>query len=149
MIQIEKQNTKRAEKVNLMKKKEIKKVIKSMKKKRHIIKKDGYWNCVPGPNKKGGYAQVDITNYCKEGSGVTKKVLVHHIYWRYKNDYQKIASGKEISHLHADNTVLDLVEESWELNQSRKWCHFFKWYKPLDGETTPRCPHKECPCKGQ
>lgn len=147
MKQIEKE-TKRAEKANQMKPDEVKSVVKSMKAKGHLVRKGKYYKCLLVPNKKSGYAQVDVTKYCKDGSKVSKKVLVHHIWWRYKNGYNKISKKHEISHLHVDNTILDLVEESWEMNQSRKWCHHFGWYAVLEGEDAPRCPHKECPCKG-
>lgn len=44
------------------------------------------------------------------------------------------------------------MEESWEMNQSRKHCHLFGWYKTgwyttLEGVVRSRCPHWENPCQ--
>jgi hypothetical protein len=141
---------KRAEKVNKMTYEEIRAVVKAMKRKGHLIRSGEYYECTLTPNKSNGYAQVDVTSYCdgEGGSGVKKKVLVHHLWWRYKNGYAKISKDHEISHLNRDNRILDLIEEDWHTNQSRKWCHHFEWYKIKKGEKTPRCPHKEVPCKG-
>jgi hypothetical protein len=93
---------------------------------------------------KDKYAQVDTKKFTDNA----KKVLVHHLWWRYKNDYQLIDPDQTISHRDADNRVLNLVQESYEMNESRKYCHLFKWYKPLPGEDKARCPHLETPCTG-
>lgn len=139
---------KRGEKVNEMKNSEVKTVIENLIQKGKIYQYKTLWICSMVPNKEDGYAQADVTGSCKNGSKVTGKVLVHHLWFRYKNNYAKVQDGMEISHLHNDTSILNVIEESWEMNQSRKWCHHFGWYKPLQGEQHPRCPHKENPCQG-
>lgn len=128
-----------------MTKKEIEAVVSGMIKKKQLVEVGKFYKCTLKPNKEGGYAQVDVTSYCKE-SGVTGKQLVHLIYWRFINDGAQIREGFEISHLCKDNTVLNVLEESWEMNQSRIYCHYFGWYKTLPGEDRPRCPHWENQC---
>jgi hypothetical protein len=93
-----------------------------------------------GPAKHG---QVDCRRV-----GFNGKILVHHIYWRYKNAFQLIDTTLHISHRDAEAEVLHLIAESRELNESRKYCHMFKWYKTRVGEQRPRCPHWEHPCSG-
>jgi hypothetical protein len=93
-----------------------------------------------GPNKHG---QVDLAPVGRRG-----KALVHHIYWRYKNGYRPLPDDLPISHLDAEPEVLHLTAESVQMNESRKYCHLFKWYKAKPGEDHPRCPHREEPCTG-
>lgn len=93
-----------------------------------------------GPNKHG---QVDCGSV-----GIEGKVLVHHIYWRYKNEYKSLPKDLPISHLDAEPEVLNLLAESVQMNESRKYCHLFGWYKAQPDEDRPRCPHWENPCAG-
>lgn len=93
-----------------------------------------------GENKHG---QVDLGPI-----GLKKKALVHLIFWRFQNDFKQIPEKEHISHVDAEPEVLHLVSESPQMNESRKYCHLFKWYKTLPGEPRPRCPHWECPCTG-
>lgn len=96
-----------------------------------------------GSNKHG---QVDV----KPVLGTSTKVLVHHLYWRYQNDFALVPSDPRIhiSHLDAEPEVMNLVAESRDMNESRKYCHKFKWYLQLPGEDRLRCPHWENPCTG-
>ena len=70
------------------------------------------------------------------------KISRHLIVWRYLNDYEAIPDGLEISHCDHDNTILNLVAESHELNESRKACHIFGWYKKRDSKGELLCPHR-------
>jgi hypothetical protein len=100
----------------------------------------------PTKTKKGypKYPQVDITRF---NVGVEGKVLVHHLYFRYVYE-ELIDQTLHISHLDSDPRVVECVQESKDMNESRKYCHLFSWYKALDGEDRPRCPHWENPCSG-
>lgn len=111
-------------------------------------------NLAPTRNKKGEYKypQVSITKWCGEKK---PKVLVHAVWWRYINDFKKIDPDLELSHLDVNPRYIDTVQETAEMNESRKYCHLFKWYTqlpnddfPLFYEESPRCPHKENPCTG-
>lgn len=109
----------------------------------------GHWRCTLActVDARGNpkYPQLDIS-YIKPGAG---KQLVHLVYWRYQTRGQLIDPSLYISHRDADSTVLNLVQESREMNESRKYCHLFGWYKTKPGEDRPRCPHWENPCTGQ
>lgn len=95
------------------------------------------------------YSQTSITKFLPATPDrKQEKALVHLIYWRFTNGYKLIPTDLEISHCDADNSVLNLTAESKAMNESRKACHFFGWYKPMEGESRPRCPHRECPCTG-
>jgi len=76
------------------------------------------------------------------------KVLIHHIYWRMMNDYALIPADLHISHRDAEPEVMNLIAETVDMNESRKYCHKFGWYKVLPGADRPRCPHWEAPCTG-
>jgi hypothetical protein len=104
-------------------------------------------NLAPTRNKKGGYKypQIDITKWWGGRKG---KVLVHAVWWRYLNRYQKIDPNMELSHLDANPKYIETVLETVEMNESRKFCHYFKWYLKIPGEDRPRCPHWENPCNG-
>lgn len=77
-----------------------------------------------------------------------QRVLVHLLWWRYENLGKLVDPDQTISHLDVDRTILRLVQEPRELNESRKYCHLYKWYRPLPGEIQSRCPHKQNPCTG-
>ena len=100
-------------------------------------------SCIKDAKGNDKWPQKDLTRF-----GFRHKVLVHHIWWRYENSFAPIPDGLDISHLDADHQVLRLVAESRDVNESRKYCHLFKWYKPLPGEPRPRCPHWNNPCSG-
>ncbi len=73
------------------------------------------------------------------------KPLVHHVYWRYKNDYKKIPEGKEISHLTGNPShVWPTIAEDPEVNESRKACH--SKHPQLGWAKKGKCPH-EPPCE--
>lgn len=96
-------------------------------------------------DKKGNYKypQIDLNRF-----GIPGKQLVHLIYWRWINEGEKINDELTISHCDADHTVLHLVQESVQFNESRKHCHLLKWWKAHPGEGRARCPHWENPCSG-
>ena len=108
---------------------------------------EGYWRCNLACTKdaKGNpkYPQVDL-----KALGIEKKQLIHLIWWRWENNGALIDPDLHISHCDADHKVLHLVQESRDLNESRKYCHLFGWYKTKPGEERPRCPHWEHPCTG-
>lgn len=101
-------------------------------------------------------SQIDIAGldkatdkpWLKRSAGMPNKVLLHLVVWRQANDYDLLDSSLEISHCDADHNVLNLIAESHDENESRKYCHLFGWYAVLPGETEPRCPHREWPCTG-
>jgi hypothetical protein len=62
------------------------------------------------------------------------------VYWRWENLSELIPDGLDISHINIDQTVLDLVAEDPDLNESRKYCHH---YGQRFGWT---CPHTYKPC---
>lgn len=74
--------------------------------------------------------------------GFNKKVLVHHILWRYQNNFELVGGIRliHISHLDVDPTVLNLRKETKEVNESRKYCHLFGWYMP-NSNGVVLCPH--------
>lgn len=104
------------------------------------------WICNFKPNKaEGGHPQMQIP-LNREFPGEGKKVLVHHLWFRWK--FGLIINPElHISHRDAENALL-LIQESAALNESRKYCHAYRWYAPLPGEAAPRCPHRESPCTG-
>ncbi len=110
------------------------------------------WRCnlqpTRTPDGRRKYPQVDVNRFFPPGHPRVGKQLVHLIWWRYRNGGALIRPDLQISHLHHDSCVLALTQESWEMNQSRIYCHRFGWYKSLPGEDRPRCPHWELPCLG-
>ena len=150
--------------VNYMLRAEVKAAIRFMK--RHVIRggtrnyiEDTGWrgymcNLAPTrkPNGSYKYAQMDIARF-----GVTRqrrralkgKVLVHSLWWRYSNGYRKIPINLELSHIDANPKMILTRLETHEMNESRKYCHLYHWYRILPGEQAPRCPHKEFPCRGR
>lgn len=104
--------------------------------------------CTLDPKGKPKYAQTSITKYLPATGRSQEKALVHLIYWRYTNGYKLIPEDLEISHRDADHTVLNLTAEVKPMNESRKYCHQFGYWKAFMGESRARCPHKECPCTG-
>jgi len=130
--------------VNLLSSDQIDKMIERMRNKGKLVdtgrglEKSRY--VVTGPRKHG---QVDCRYV-----GLAKKVLVHQLYWRYKNNYAPINPELHISHCDKEPEVLNLVAESSMMNESRKYCHLFNWYKPLPNEDWARCPHWEHLCTG-
>jgi hypothetical protein len=143
--------------INSMTKKEIDFMIDFMlnnyiphqKDKRYIdIGSRGYkCNLVPTMNGwKPKNFQIDC-NRARKGLG---KVLVHTIWWRFMNNYDLIPTdgSRELSHLDTKSKFIMCVLESHDLNESRKACHKFGWYKQLIGEDRARCPHWEHPCTG-
>lgn len=141
---------KRANGVNALTPQKIDQIIEGMLSKKQLISHGRVHKCTLATTKdakgKPKHAQVDIARYI--GSAKPRKELVHLIYWRKTNNYKLIPADEHISHLDKDQQVLNLTSEKAELNESRKYCHLFGWYKCLHGETTPRCPHKENPCTG-
>jgi hypothetical protein len=142
--------------VNTISEEKLQEIINYMKAnsfngKKYIEKKERGWVCNLTPTKtaKGEpkYPQFDITKF---GFPKGTKVLVHHLYWRYRNNGIQVdeSTNMHISHLDADPTYIECVQESVEMNESRKYCHLFEWYKTKEGEDRPRCPHWEAPCTG-
>jgi len=115
-----------------------------------VLLPNGKWKCTLACTKssKGEpkYPQLDLHKF-SWGVNLNKQ-LVHLIWWRWVNKGALLNERLTISHLDKDNTILHLTEESVELNESRKYCHLFGWYKPKPGEDKPRCPHWEVPCTG-
>lgn len=72
------------------------------------------------------------------------KVQVHRVVWRYRSRLPLPAFDGEgalpISHTARDARYLELIAESVELNESRKYCHLFGWF------AQGRCPHVYKPC---
>lgn len=140
----------RAEGVNDLSPKQIDAIISELRTKGHIISvtRDGvvYDRCTLATTGVDKHAQCTITKHV--GASQQRKELVHLIYWRQKNAYALIPSDAHISHLDADHKILHLTSESAALNESRKHCHAFGWWRvdPLQGR--PRCPHWEVPCTG-
>ena len=145
----------RAQKVNSLSMDQVKHIVNFLKTntfrkgKHYVEEKERGWYCNLAPTKKKNgepkYPQLDLTRF--QFPGITGKVLVHLVWWRWENEAQ-IDPGMHISHLDVEAGYLRLTQEIVEMNESRKYCRFFGWYKVLPGETTPRCPHKENPCSG-
>lgn len=144
----------KGEKANQLSKEQIENLVTNMIKSKYITMvqredKQGrivnYYKSLYKTTGEGKHGQVDTKNV--GGSG---KVLVHHIFWRYLNGYQRIPidDNMHISHLDAEPEVQNLVLESKDMNESRKYCHMFGWYQKRSNEPTPRCPHWEHPCTG-
>jgi len=114
------------------------------KKCNYIEEKDRGWMCnLAATTTKSGdpkYPQVDITKF---HFAVTGKVLVHHLFWRFQNNgaLMDLAPDMHISHLDKDKKYIECVQESKDMNESRKYCHLFSWYKVKAGEGRARCPH--------
>jgi len=143
----EKKSSPRGEVVNSFTKEQLQQLVDTMQAKGQLIPHRGMMKCTLAVTKdaKGNdkYAQVDTTFI-----GTPGKQLVHMIYWRWANNGALIDENLTISHVDADHKVMSLTQESRDLNESRKYCHLFGWYKPKPGEDRPRCPHWEIPCTG-
>jgi hypothetical protein len=117
----------------------------------YIEKKARGWACNLKPTKgkdgKDKYPQMDITRFNLK---VTGKLLVHHMFWRYQNNGALINLDPQmhISHIDKDKSYIESVQESVDMNESRKYCHLFGWYKVKPGDERARCPHWENPCTG-
>jgi hypothetical protein len=107
-----------------------------------------FCNLQPTRSEKGKlkYPQFDLTRF--RFGNIKGKQLVHLIWWRFLNNGQLIDPELDISHLDAEAGYLSVVQETREMNESRKFCHLFCWYKVLPGEDVKRCPHRENPCTG-
>jgi hypothetical protein len=97
------------------------------------------------------YPQFDLSRF--GWPGIKFKVLVHHLYWRFENAHAVIPVGVQISHLDQNKKYIHGVAETPAMNESRKYCHLFRWFdiQQLPGggfEDNPRCPHWEAPCTG-
>jgi hypothetical protein len=114
---------------------------------RYVYQTERGWKCtiVHAPKK---HAQIDLSRFQFGNPFDGKKALVHLVWWRWVNHNEPIAIGSHISHLDKDGDYLECVQESKDMNESRKYCHLFGWYKPTNGEDRARCPHWENPCKG-
>jgi hypothetical protein len=149
----------RGETVNSLNKEQLEEIVKYMKtntfpKKgktvRYVEQRERGWFCnlectqtMDGDPK---YPQLDLNRF--EFPGITGKHLVHLIWWRWENNGANIADGSHISHVDKEPGYLALTQESVEMNESRKYCHRFGWYKKKQGEDRPRCPHWDKPCTG-
>jgi hypothetical protein len=103
------------------------------------------------PTKVNGHPQATIKRNLQpmlefdpwEGTGQDQvKVLRHLVVWRYMNNGVQIPQELEISHCDHDPTILNLIAESKDLNESRKSCHKFGWYKNNDSNNVLLCPHR-------
>lgn len=103
------------------------------------------------PTKVNGHPQATISKNLKSllefdpWKGTEKdqvKVLRHLVVWRYMNNGAQIPQELEISHCDHDPTILNLIAESKDLNESRKSCHKFGWYKNNDSKDVLLCPHR-------
>lgn len=137
-----------SEPINYLTKAQLKQTVDKLKFKGHIRYGPRGWFCTLVPSGTIKHAQVDVT-YLKNLQCSGKR-LVHRIWWRYTHGGQLINPRFHISHLDAEYSqhYLACVEESKEMNESRKYCHFFHWYAKKPGEDRPRCPHWERPCTG-
>lgn len=138
--------------VNRLSQEECKEIVDNLKKKKSLRKvKRGnrtFYQCTLAPTGKNKHAQKSLPKpIAARHVGISKKQLVHLIFYRAETG-KLIEPGFEISHCDQDQTVLHLVAESHDMNESRKYCHKFGWYKVLPGEDKPRCPHWEHPCTG-
>ena len=102
---------------NQLSRQQIRDMIDYMRSKGKIVSlgRDGLEKCLYATTGPAKHAQVDCQRV-----GFVGKVLVHHIYWRFKNDFQLIDPTLHISHCDAESEVLHLVAESRDLNESRK-----------------------------
>lgn len=67
-----------------------------------------------------------------------KKVLLHHVLWRFANSFALIDVALPVSHLcgvATCATATHLIQESVDENESRKFCHKQTW--PIE-----KCPHE-------
>lgn len=103
------------------------------------------------PTKVNGHPQATISRNLQSlldfdpWKGTEKdqvKVLRHLVVWRYMNNGAQIPQELEISHCDHDPTILNLIAESKDLNESRKSCHKFGWYKNNDSNNVLLCPHR-------
>ncbi len=113
---------------------------------------DRGWRCnlktTRRPDNTNKYPQIDLNRFSNNWNKRLGKQLVHLIWWRATNDGALIDPTMEISHRDMDSTILSVVQEAKEINESRKYCHAFNWYKCQPNEHSPRCPHWEHPCTG-
>jgi hypothetical protein len=112
-----------------------------------VVKQNGEqeWMCPLKATKDQGHPQGTIAKKLRPHLSVTSlagqwKELVHLVWWRWQNGAALIPADLHISHTDTDQTVLRLIAESRELNESRKYCHLFGWH------TLGRCPHAYYPC---
>jgi hypothetical protein len=91
------------------------------------------------PTKKDGHPQATISTQLKnklsfnpwELTGKSQvKLLRHLVVWRYMNKGALVPEELHISHADHDHTVLNLIAESKNLNESRKYCHMYQWACP-------------------
>jgi len=140
----------RGETVNKLSVEQLNTIVFSLQKRKFIIETSHGPKCTYACTKKADgtqkYPQVDLNQF--HFPGITGKQLVHLIYWRWCNNGELLDLSMDISHIDADSTILALVQEAHEMNESRKYCHLFGWYKTKPGEQRPRCPHWENPCNG-
>jgi len=126
---------------------QLEQLVNTMLSKNQLVEYQGKLKCTLAvtKNAKGNdkYAQVDTNCVGKPG-----KQLVHLIVWRWINKGAIIEENLTISHIDADHKVMHLIQESKDINESRKYCHLFGWYKTKPGENRPRCPHWEISCTG-
>lgn len=102
------------------------------------------------PTKAAGHPQV---SWVKFGFGPRKPQL-HALWWRWENrdDVAQtcplIDESLHLSHVDSEEGSVNCVAESVQENESRKYCHLFRWYSidPVYGRA--RCPHWENPCSG-
>jgi len=90
------------------------------------------------------YPQKDVRSVTN--GRVTSKVLVHHIVWRHRTRAM-VDPALDISHLDKDKAYVEATQEETAMNESRKYCHLFGWYK-IEAAGKKRCPHWEHPCTG-
>lgn len=110
--------------------KELEELMTFFKTKRYLASSHGVDKTLKKPNT-NGYAQFTVqkclssTVRRKLGAveGKQKKLLIHPFVWRYHHGGEVIQTGNEIGHLHADKSVLLLVQESAVQNEHRKVCH--------------------------
>lgn len=88
------------------------------------------------------YPQLDMKRFT---GGRVGKVLVHHLVWRVQNHFLPIPEDLQVSHLDSEHGYVSCTVETPSQNESRKYCHLFQWFSPLNGELHARCPHLEFP----
>jgi hypothetical protein len=109
----------------------------------------GLWRCNLVPTGKYKHCQATIPKRLRMHLSIDGwarknvdqwKESAHMVWWRHTFRGARIPKGLQLSHFHADPHVLETVAETWDLNESRKFCHMF-WV--FGGE----CPHVYCPCQ--
>lgn len=152
--------TDRGQGVNSLTFEQLERIIEYMKSslvkgKPMVYEESGKWFCSLKTTKKQDgspkYPQVALNvRHFEDDASIHSlgKQLVHLLWWRWENRGVLIDEDRHISHLDARPGCLSVVQESREMNESRKYCHLFEWYKRKTGEDRPRCPHWENPCTG-